>query len=40
VTVHLQGGDLLVELDEDFQATLTGPAAEICTVQLSDEFEL
>src|SRR6185503_7352977 len=40
VTVHLQGGDLLVELDEDFHARLTGPAEEICSVELSEEFEL
>ena len=40
VTVHLQGGDLLVEVDEDFHARLTGPAEEICTVELSEEFEL
>ena len=40
VTVHLQGGDLLVELDGDFNARLTGPAEEICTVELSKEFEL
>ena len=35
MTVHLQGGDLLVEVDEDFHARLTGPAEEICTVELS-----
>jgi diaminopimelate epimerase len=40
VTVHLQGGDLLVEVDQDFQARLTGSAAEICKVELSSEFEL
>ena len=40
VTVHLQGGDLLVELDEDSNARLTGPAEEICTLELSAEFEL
>jgi hypothetical protein len=38
VTVHLQGGDLLVEVDADFHARLTGPAEEICTVELSEEF--
>jgi diaminopimelate epimerase len=38
VTVHLAGGDLRVEL-EDGRATLTGPAAEICTVELSEEFD-
>ena len=40
VTVHLQGGDLLVEVDENFHARLTGPAEEICTVELSEEFDL
>ncbi len=39
VTVHLAGGDLRVELS-DGRATLTGPAQEICTVELSEEFGL
>ena len=39
VTVHLAGGDLLVEL-RDGEATLTGPAEEICTVELAEEFRL
>jgi diaminopimelate epimerase len=39
VTVHLAGGDLRVEL-EDGQAKLTGPAEEICTVELATEFQL
>ncbi len=39
VTVHLAGGDLHVEL-EGGRATLTGPAEEICSVELSEEFEL
>jgi len=39
VTVHLAGGDLTVEL-ADGEATLTGPAEEICTVELSEEFAL
>jgi diaminopimelate epimerase len=39
VTVHLAGGDLHVELD-DGRATLTGPAEEICTVELAEEFQL
>jgi diaminopimelate epimerase len=30
VTVHLPGGDLVVELDENVQLTLTGPAEQIC----------
>jgi diaminopimelate epimerase len=39
VTVHLGGGDLRVEL-RGREATLTGPAEEICTVELSEEFAL
>ena len=34
VTVHLPGGELLVELQADGSATLTGPAEEICRVEL------
>jgi diaminopimelate epimerase len=34
VHVHLPGGDLLVELDSDGRARLTGPAAEICRIEL------
>src|SRR5437588_4125786 len=36
VTVHLAGGDLAVEL-EGGRATLTGPAEEICSLELSEE---
>jgi diaminopimelate epimerase len=39
VTVHLAGGDLLVELREG-EARLTGPAEEICRVELAEEFAL
>jgi len=38
VTVHLAGGDLLVELDSDLRARLTGSAQEICTGELSSEW--
>ncbi len=34
VHVHLPGGDLLVELDKQGGARLTGPAEEICRVEL------
>ena len=37
VTVHLAGGNLRVEL-ADGRARLTGPAEEICLVELSQEF--
>jgi diaminopimelate epimerase len=39
VTVHLAGGDLRVELAGG-EARLTGPAEEICTVELAEDFEL
>jgi diaminopimelate epimerase len=39
VTVHLAGGDLAVELAGG-RAVLTGPAEEICTVELATEFDL
>jgi diaminopimelate epimerase len=39
VTVHLAGGDLLVELAGG-KARLTGPAEEICRVELAEEFVL
>jgi diaminopimelate epimerase len=38
VTVHLAGGDLLVELDVDWNARLTGPAQEIFTGETAEEF--
>jgi diaminopimelate epimerase len=40
VTVHLAGGDLVVTLDNNLNATLVGPAEEICTLELSEELEL
>jgi diaminopimelate epimerase len=38
VTVHLAGGDLLVELDADRNARLTGPAQEIFIGETAEEF--
>jgi diaminopimelate epimerase len=38
VTVHLAGGDLLVELDGDWNARLTGPAQEIFIGETAEEF--
>ena len=35
VTVHLPGGDLVVELTPDLDARLTGPAEEICRGELA-----
>ncbi|HMB18579.1 MAG TPA: diaminopimelate epimerase [Gaiellaceae bacterium] len=39
VTVHLAGGDLLVELDADWNTRLTGPAQEIFTGETAEEFD-
>ncbi len=38
VTVQLPGGDLVVELDENENARLTGPAQEIFTGETAEEF--
>jgi diaminopimelate epimerase len=38
VTIHLAGGDMQVELDEDFNARLTGAAQKICTGEVSAEL--
>lgn len=40
VTVHLAGGDLVVELDESMEARLTGPAQEIFSGEASAELGL
>jgi diaminopimelate epimerase len=39
VTVHLAGGDLVVVLEEDGSARLTGAAQEIFAGETSEEFE-
>jgi diaminopimelate epimerase len=38
VTVHLDGGDLEVEVGEDLHVTLTGWARQVYAATLSDEF--
>lgn len=38
LTIHLAGGDMRVELDEAFNARLTGAAQEICTGEVSAEL--
>jgi diaminopimelate epimerase len=38
VTVHLAGGELVVALDGELRAQLTGPAEEICRLELSEEL--
>ncbi len=38
VTVHLVGGDMRVDLDQDLNARLTGAAQEICVGEVSPEL--
>jgi diaminopimelate epimerase len=38
VTVHLAGGDLLVEIDAGMNARLTGPAREICRGEIAADL--
>jgi diaminopimelate epimerase len=38
VTVHMEGGDLVIELDKNLNLVMTGPVEELCTGKLSDEF--
>ena len=40
VTVDLAGGRLVVHIDNELNATLVGPAEEICRLELSEELEL
>jgi diaminopimelate epimerase len=38
VTVHLAGGDLLVDVGDDFSLRLTGSAEEICRGEVADDL--
>ena len=38
VTVHLEGGDLAIEVDQDLNVIMTGPVEEICSGTFSREF--
>ncbi len=37
VTVHMPGGDLLIEIDGDYAVTMAGPVAKVCEGTISDE---
>jgi len=39
VTVHMEGGDLTIELDKDLNLIMTGPVEEVCTGTLSDDLK-
>lgn len=38
VTVHMEGGDLKIEVDPDLNLIMTGPVEEVCVGTLSAEF--
>lgn len=38
VRVHLPGGILAIEVNDDFQVTMTGPATKVCEGTLSEEL--
>jgi diaminopimelate epimerase len=38
VTVHLEGGDLEIDVDRDLDIVMTGPVEEICVGRFGDEF--
>ena len=38
VTVHLPGGDLVIEVDEAMEVYMTGPASEVYTGTMSEDF--
>jgi diaminopimelate epimerase len=38
VTVHMEGGDLLIEVDAQLNLVMTGPVEEICSGKLSEDL--
>lgn len=38
VTVHMEGGDLTIELDGDLNIVMTGPVEEVCTGKISKDL--
>jgi diaminopimelate epimerase len=39
VTVHMEGGELTIELDKELNLIMTGPVEEVCTCRLSDDMK-
>jgi diaminopimelate epimerase len=39
VTVHMEGGNLTIELDKDLNLIMTGPVEEVCTCRLSADMK-
>jgi diaminopimelate epimerase len=38
VTIHMEGGDLAIEIDKDLNLVMTGPVEEVCTGTLSPDL--
>ena len=38
ITVHMSGGKIKIQLDDDFVATMTGPVTKVCDGNISDEM--
>ena len=38
VTVHMEGGDLTIEIDKTLNLVMTGPVEEVCTGRLSTDL--
>lgn len=39
ITVHLTGGDLVIDVGDDMAVNMTGPAEKICEGTMSEEFD-
>ena len=37
ITVHMPGGEIIIQLDHNFYATMTGPVTKICDGNIADE---
>ncbi len=38
ITVHMPGGQIKIQFDDDFAATMTGPVTKICDGNIADEM--
>jgi diaminopimelate epimerase len=38
ITVHMPGGQIMIQFDDDFAATMTGPVTKVCVGYIADEM--
>ncbi len=38
ITVHMPGGQIKIQFDDDFAATMTGPVTKVCDGNIADEM--